>query len=128
VLRRTDGRWRRHLAWVFEAGARNHAQRMVAAGELPPDTVVGRWWRDETAEIDVLALRGDRPVLIGECRWQAREVTERDLTELRVRAAHLDVAPDDRTTYAFWARGRTDAVLARHPDVRAFTPADLLAE
>jgi uncharacterized protein len=126
VQQRTDGRWRRHLAWVFEAEARAHAQRMVAAGELPPDAVVGRWWRDETAEIDVLAISGDHPVLVGECRWQAGDLTERDLAELRARSAHLATPPDDGTTYAFWARGGADEGLARHPDVRTFTPADLL--
>jgi uncharacterized protein len=122
---RTDGRWRRHLAWVFENEARAHAQRMVTAGELPPDTVVGRWWRDEIAEIDVLAISGGHPVLVGECRWQGGDLTERDLAELRARSAHLATPPDDRTTYAFWARGGADKGLARHPDVRAFTPADM---
>lgn len=128
VQQRTDGRWQRHLAWVFEAEARSHAQRMVAAGELPADTTVGRWWRDETAEIDVLALSGERPVLVGECRWQAREVTERDLAELRRKAGHLPgVADLSRTTYAFWSRGGPSVDLARHPDVRTLTPSDLLA-
>jgi hypothetical protein len=111
---------------VFEAQARAHAQRLVAAGELPEDAVVGRWWRDEQAEIDVLALSGDRPVLVGECRWQAGELTERDLAELRRRAGHLagDVS---QVTYAFWSRGGASEALARHPDVRTFTPADLFA-
>jgi hypothetical protein len=128
VQQRTDGRWQRHLAWVFEAEARAHAQRLVAAGELPADTVVGRWWQDETAEIDVLALSGDRPVLVGECRWQARELTERDLAELRRRAARLPAPADlTGTGYAFWSRGGPSEALTRHPDVRTFTPADMLA-
>jgi hypothetical protein len=33
------------------------------------------------AEIDVLAVSGTRPVLVGECRWQAKPVTGRDLAE-----------------------------------------------
>jgi uncharacterized protein len=126
VQQRTDGRWRRHVAWVFENEARVHAQRMVVSGELPPDTVVGRWWRDGTAEIDVLALSGYHPVLVGECRWQAREFTGRDLAELRHRAAALPETPDEHTTYAFWARGAAGDDLAHHPDVRTFTLADLL--
>jgi uncharacterized protein len=131
VQLRTDGRWRRHVAWAFEQEARAHAQRLVAAGALPPDTVVGRWWRDEIAEIDVLALSGQRPVLVGECRWQARDLDDRDLddrdlAELRHKAAHLPAPPDDRTIYAFWARGGATEALGRHPDVRTFTPADLL--
>jgi AAA+ ATPase superfamily predicted ATPase len=125
VQRRTAGRWQTHVARVFEAEARAHTQRLAAAGELPPDTIVGRWWRDEIAELDVLGLRGDQPVVIGECRWQAREVTERDLAELRRKAAHLPL-PADGPTYAFWSRGGASAALARHPDVRSFTPADML--
>lgn len=126
VQQRTDGRWQRHLAAVFEAEARAHAQRMVSGGALPPDAIVGRWWLDETAEIDVLALSGAQPVLIGECRWQSREVTERDLAELRRRAGRLPVPAGAQTIYAFWSRGGPTGSLARHPDVRTYTPADLL--
>jgi AAA+ ATPase superfamily predicted ATPase len=125
VLERTAGRWQTHVARVFEAEARAHAQRLVAAGELPADTVIGRWWRDELAEIDVLGLGPDGPVLIGEARWQAKEVTERDLAELRRKAAHLPEAPKP-PTYAFWSRGGPSAALARRPDVRAFTPDDMV--
>jgi hypothetical protein len=126
VRHRTDGRWRQHLAAVFETAAREHAVQMVAAGELPPDTVVGRWWRDEVAEIDVLALSGGRPVLIGECRWQAQDMTERDLAELRRKAGLVPAADLSGMSYAFWSRGGATQALARHPDVRTFTPADLL--
>lgn len=126
VRLRTQGRWQTHVARVFEAAARDHVQRLVAAGVLPADTVVGRWWKDEIAEVDVLGLAQDGPVLIGECRWQAKPVTERDLLELRRKAAYLPPATS-RTTYAFWSRGGADPALANHPDVRGFTPADLLA-
>lgn len=126
VQQRTEGRWQRHVAWVFEAEARAHAQRLVAAGRLPSDTLVGRWWRDEQAEIDVLALSGDRAVLIGECRWQAGELTERDLAELRRRAGYLPETELSGADYVFWARGGPSEALARHPDVRTFTPDVLL--
>jgi AAA+ ATPase superfamily predicted ATPase len=126
VRQRTSGRWQTHLARVFEAAARDHVQRLVAAGTLPSDTVVGRWWKDETVEIDVLGLSGDQPVLVGECRWQAKPLTQRDLTDLQRRAAHLP--PPSRTglIFAFWSRGGAAETLAGHPEVRAFTPADIL--
>ena len=126
VKQRTEGRWQTHLARVFEAAGRDHAVRLVAAGRFPADTVVGRWWKDETAEIDVLGLTADHLALIGECRWQAKPLTERDLTDLRRRAAHVQPPPVAATTYAFWARGGADPALTRHPDVQAFTPADIL--
>jgi AAA+ ATPase superfamily predicted ATPase len=126
VQRRVGGRWQSHLAQVFEAAARDHAGRLVAAGDLPPDTVVGRWWKDETVEIDVLGLAGDHPVLVGECRWQAGPLTVRDLGDLQRKAAHLPEPGGAGLTYAFWSRGGPDASLGGHPEVRTFTPADLL--
>jgi AAA+ ATPase superfamily predicted ATPase len=126
VQRRTAGRWQQHLAQVFEAAARDHAARLVTAGDLPPDTVVGRWWKDETVEIDVLGLAGDHPVLVGECRWQATPLTARDLGDLQRRAAHLPEPGPAGVRYAFWSRGGADPALTGRTDVLTFTPADLL--
>jgi len=124
IQRRNEGRWQRHVAQVFEAAARAHTQRMVAEGELPPASIVGRWWRDETAEIDVLAIDGDTPALVGESRWQKHPFSERDLAALRVRAARLGTI--GTPVFALWSRGgATEAVLG-HPDVQVFTCEDLL--
>jgi hypothetical protein len=127
VQKRTSGRWQTHLARILEAAARDHVQHMALSGELPGDTVVGRWWKDEVAEIDVLGLTSEGPILIGECRWQAKPFTERDLAELRRKATHLPT-PLDNTTYAFWSRSAADPSLTRHPETRVFTPADILGE
>ncbi len=126
VRRRTEGRWQTHLGRVFEAMAREHAARLVAAGTLPDDTVVGRWWRDETVELDVLGLAGAGPVLVGECRWQRTPLTTRDLVELRRRAAHVTPAGAAPPLLVFWTRGDGSA-LADQPDVRVMTPDDMLA-
>lgn len=126
MRRRTWGRWQTHVARVFEAAAREHAQRLVAAGDLPDEMVIGRWWKDETVEFDVLGLVGDAPGLVGECRWQTKPLTLRDLTDLRRRVAHLPPAEGVDLTFAFWSRGGGDETLTRHPEVRTFTPADLL--
>lgn len=125
VRLRTSGRWQTHLARVFEAAARDHAQRLVASGALPPEAVVGRWWKDEKVEIDVLALAGDQPVLVGECRWQTKPLSQRDLNDLRRRAAHLP-PPARSLMFAFWSTGGADESLADHPDVLTFAPADVV--
>ncbi|MEV0606344.1 DUF234 domain-containing protein [Polymorphospora rubra] len=127
VRQRTWGRWQTHVARVFEAAAREHAQRLVTRGMLPGETIIGRWWKDETVEIDVLGLTGDQPALVGECRWQTKPLTQRDLADLRRRAAHLPSPGDAGPIFAFWARGSADESLAAHPEVRTFTPADILA-
>jgi Archaea bacterial proteins of unknown function len=75
VLHRQRTRLERHVSATFKQLAREHAVRLVAAGPLPADTIVGRWWRDETVEIDVLGLSGDRPVLVGEAKWQREPLT-----------------------------------------------------
>lgn len=126
VRQRTFGRWQTHLARVFEHAARNHAQRLVATGEFPSDTIIGRWWKDETVEIDVLGLTGDQPAFVGECRWQTKQLTQRDLSELQRRAAHLPPPGSAGLTFAFWSRGGADKTLASHPEVRTFTPADVV--
>jgi uncharacterized protein len=125
VQERTSGRWVNHLARVFEDAARAHAIRLVAAGGLPPDTLVGRWWKDETAEIDVLALSRTGPVLVGEARWQGGQFSVRDLADLRRKAALLP-AGDDGLLHAFWSRGGGTDALRAHPDVRVFSPADMV--
>jgi hypothetical protein len=65
--------------------------------------VIGRWWRDETAEVDVLGMIGDKTALLGECRWQATPLTGRDLTELHRKTAYVP-DPSDDLTLMFWTR------------------------
>ena len=70
-------------------------------GDLSPDLVIGRWWRDETAEVDVLGLIGDRTALLGECRWPASP-----LTGLQRKIAYIP-DPGDDLTLMFWTRNGT---------------------
>jgi uncharacterized protein len=123
VKKRMVGNWQCHVGNVFERECRAHALRLVKSGALPDDTIVGRWWKDEKVEIDVLGLRGDSPVLIGECRWQDKAFSQRDLAELRRKAAWLPVTEDLRL--AFWSRGGPQMA---HPDVWSFGPQDLVGQ
>jgi uncharacterized protein len=75
----------------------------------------------------VLGLSGDSPALVGECRWQAKPLTQRDLADLKRRAAYLPPPAATGLTFALWSRGTADDSLAGQPDVRTFTPADILA-
>ncbi len=65
--------------------------------------VIGRWWPDETAEVDVLGLVGGMTALLGECRWQAGRLTGRDLTELHQKIAFVP-EPGANPTLMFWTR------------------------
>jgi hypothetical protein len=125
VRERTRGPLQRRIGDIFEAGARAHAQRLVAARRFPADTVVGRWWIDETVEIDVLGLSNDGPVLVGECKWSNRTVTPRDLAEVRAKAVHLR-APC-LPTFCYLSRGELDPA-AVTPDLLRFGPDDVVDE
>jgi hypothetical protein len=124
VQKRTEGRWMTHIGRVWEMAARQHAVRLVGADEFPPDTVVGRWWRDEVAEIDVLGLSGTAPVLVGESRWQRHWPDARDLADLRRKSALL---PPATTRFAFWSReDETSPRPDLGRDVMLMTPRDVL--
>lgn len=103
VWRRTAERLQQHIGRVFESACRSHAAGLVRNGVLPADMVIGRWWRDETAEVDVLGMVGDQTGLLGECRWQAAPLTDRDLTELGRKSAYIPNPADD-LRLMFWTR------------------------
>ena len=105
VLRRARARWQTHLGFVFEDLARAHARRLIAAGQIPSDLVVGRWWTTsgEPCEIDVLGLRGKRTALLGEARWQADPLLRRDLEHLRRKAAYAP-SPEETPLHVLWGR------------------------
>lgn len=125
VQTRTDGRWQAHVARVFEQAARDHAVRLVAEGALPAELTVGRWWRDETVEIDVLGLLDTSARLVGEAKWQAGPLDLRALHSLRARSRHLpELHPD--LTFAFWARGGASADFRGQSDVAVHTPKDMV--
>lgn len=70
-------------------------------------------------------LTGDRPALVGECRWQAKPITQHDVNDLRRRATHRPSPGQAGLTFAFWSRG-PDETLVGHPEVRSFTPANIM--
>lgn len=73
VQHRVVGRWQAHVARVFEEAARDHAVRLVHSGELPAGMAVGRWWRDEIAQVDILGLLDEQTRLLGEVKWRDGE-------------------------------------------------------
>ena len=122
VLRRTVPRWRSHLEAVWEDIARAHAIRLVAQGGLP-DLVIGRWWKAQVAEIDVLGLDSSgSAALVGEAKWQDRTFDLDQLNMLRRKS----VLPGDAAVspiLAIWSRVGVATDVGRAADVRSFTPA-----
>ena len=122
VRLRTAARLQQHVARVFESACRDHAMLLARDGELPGDMIIGRWWRDETAEIDVLGISGDRTALLGECRWQTAPLAGRDMLELQRKISFVpEPAPDVRLL--FWTR--TGAIEHGFP-ATAYSVADVV--
>ena len=84
--------------------------------------IIGRWWRDETVEIDVLGISADRTGMLGECRWQKAPLTSRDVLELQ-RKISFAPEPADEVQLLFWTR--TGAVEPGFP-ARAYSVADVI--
>ncbi len=126
VLSRGNPSWQRHLGAVWEDTARAHARRLVAAGELPGELVVGRWWANsgEPCEIDVLGLLGTRTLLAGEARWQTRPLGARDLARLQRKAVRAP-RPVELPIFALWGRGGVEPRI-RSEHVLGFDAADAL--
>jgi AAA+ ATPase superfamily predicted ATPase len=114
-------RWQRHMGEVFEALARVHAAHLVQTGDLPRDVVVGRWWSASgpQCEVDVLGLRGNRTLLLGEARWQTGKLGTRDLHMLERKLA-LVPQPVERPVFGFWSREGADSALKKQPHVLTF--------
>ena len=122
VRQRTAARLEQHLARVFENACREHAMLLARDGGLPSDMVIGRWWRDETAEVDVLGISSDRTALLGECRWQTAPLASRDVLELQRKISFVP-EPAAEVRLLFWTR--TGAVEPGFP-ARAYSVAEVI--
>jgi hypothetical protein len=128
VMHRAKPRYETHIGRVFEEIARDHARRLIEAGRLPEDLVVGRWWATggEPCEVDVLGLRGKRTQLLGEAKWQRRPLGFKELEALRRKVARVP-HPVDEPTYILWGRsGATEAV--RAASAMVFEPTTMLRD
>lgn len=129
VLQRRKGEWQKHLGWVFEEAARDHARRLVADGTLPKDLLIGRWWRHDRGldlEVDVLGQRQHTTVLIGGAKWSAAPLPLRALTRLEQASVHVP-SPARDLTYVLWSRGGVDPEILRRGAI-SYTPADMLRQ
>lgn len=127
VLARRREEWEKHVRWVFEEAARDHARRLVASGALPKDMLVGRWWRHDhglDVEIDVLGIQGHQTTLIGGARWTSKPLPLAALTELERMVAHVP-NPAQQLTYALWTRSGVDPAIVQR-GARSFVVADIL--
>jgi hypothetical protein len=106
----------------WEEMCRQFIRREGASGRLPVEVSrVGRWWnRDNSAEIDVVGLRGREVVLAGSAKW-SRSAGVRELRSLR-RAVDALPRRADEVHLALFAR---EAVRLDDGTALMFTADDL---
>jgi AAA+ ATPase superfamily predicted ATPase len=123
---------------AFEDACRQFLWEALASDHLPAQLQfdhVGSWWiaRDEVQdEVDVVAMRSGRTVLVGECKWSNQPCGTRELEGLNaaLHKGNRDLRPIDRPWRALFSRsGFTEdlRVWAADPEDRVllFTPSDL---
>jgi AAA+ ATPase superfamily predicted ATPase len=121
VLKRVAPLLETHVQSVFEDVARMHAVREIAAQRLP-ECVIGRWWKDEVLEADVVGLTSNNQLaLLGEAKWQTKSFSLRQLAELRAKAPAI-AQPRARCQFAVWARRGAAGAVRAFPDVRTYSP------
>ncbi len=128
VLNRRNPSWQRHLGAVFEDAARAHARGLAARGELPSELVIDRWWATsgKPCEVDVLGIRGNRSLLLGEARWQGHPLGARELAQLQAKAHRVPSAVES-PIFALWGRGGMDDAI-RAKNVLGFDTQDMLSQ
>ncbi len=110
----------------FEEVCRQFLSKYRGSGIVPVEfDTVGGWW-SSTDEIDVVAIREEGVVLVGECKWTNEWMKLGDLNRLRQRAAGLSLADDVR--YALFSRSGFDPNLtaaAKADGTMLYTPKDM---
>lgn len=97
---------------AFEDCCREWVGRYAPPDAIPRFDALGAWWsRSGDMEIDVVATRKERLVLLGSCKWSTRAPVA-VLDELRRQQLHLG-AVAAKARLALFARGFTPALTRR---------------
>ncbi|QLG61117.1 ATP-binding protein [Halorarum salinum] len=109
----------------------------IALPSLIPKTYqgIGYWWHQQH-ELDVVGLASDGTLVVGECKYTTRQMTEGDLAELERSATQVKWSPpngaDREEHYCCFCRsGFSDDLqqtAADRDDVSLFTPADIVTQ
>lgn len=106
--------------FAFEDVVRQYLWRALALDRLPAGLTfdaLGGWWTDragEQDELDVLALRQGRAILVGECKWSVQPVQDMAGLDAALRAATKVIEPIDQPWRVLFARaGFAGGLLAR---------------
>ena len=101
-----------YMGLVFEEICKQWLWRQFAQDALGFEfDDVGSWWGSDPrtrkeAEIDIVCVRSNAPVALGECKWRAEAFPKDELEKLMGRASLVSAVSDARF-YAFSRSGFT---------------------
>jgi AAA+ ATPase superfamily predicted ATPase len=119
----------------WERACQDYLWRAFRAGKLADVGFdrLGPWWEgrgaSDSAEIDLLAMDGERVVLAGSCKWRNEYAKPGDLDALKLAAARAGAT--EATRYVVFSRSGFDpSLIARAAVENALlvTPADMYAD
>lgn len=118
-----------YLGSIFEVVCQNRLPSLIPKAYQG----IGYWWHRQH-ELDVVGLASDGTLVVGECKYTTREMTEGDLADLERNSAEVQWTPegDEKPTYhycCFCRSGFSDglqAVARERDDVSLFTPTELI--
>jgi len=111
-----------YMGLAFEEIARNYARYLIAAGDLPGDTVSSWWSNDGQHKIDIAGTAAQRPTFIGSVKWRREPLGEAALNDLERDAAVLDAPNIPRLLVG---RGGVRPNVATRAGVRGVSADDL---
>jgi AAA+ ATPase superfamily predicted ATPase len=111
-----------YMGLAFEELARSYARYLIAAGDLPGDTVSSWWSSDGEHEIDIVGTAARRPTFIGSVKWRRQPLGESVLHDLERDAAMLNVPEIPRLLVG---RGGVRPDIAKRAGVRGVSADDL---
>ena len=118
ALLAVEGHLAEHLGPVFERVCAEWLWRKNAAGELAAGfDDLGSWWGNNPVEkreeeVDLVAVAGGRPVLVGECKWKT-EPTGEDVDKTLLARMPLFRADASAERYVFSKGAFTEGMLER---------------
>ena len=104
----------RFVSRTFEDVAAQYLVRLSGAGQIPPISIVGRWWFDG-GDIDAAAVSGRRLEAAAEAKWTNEYFKPADVEELRESVAR--VAPRDHPRLYLFSRTGFDRNIVESADV-----------
>ena len=103
--------WEAYCGEGFERLCREALPAIYAADDITGRYQVGEYW-DRDLQVDVVGLRGDGWIDLGECKWSGRPSLAAAATELRARCARFPADGRAVRQHLFFRRAPAAAAAA----------------